>query len=80
MKKKRPVENADAPDLDAWADALATMAPNAVDEMRTVAKRLANNTRLSSADREFAKSQLAAIQRATRRKRQPARKRKQIIE
>jgi hypothetical protein len=78
MSKKPRLRDEAVPDLDlnAWADALVTTAPDAVAEMRAVAKRLAGNTRLSAVDRDFAKSQLAAIDRAVRRNRQLARKRK----
>ena len=70
---KRPSDES-LPNLDTWAVALVTSAPDAVAEMRAIAKRQAENKRLSADDREFAKSQLTAIQRAVRRNRKSARK------
>lgn len=69
-----------AVDLDTWANVLVTTAPDAVAEMRTIAKRLSEDSRLSTEDRAFAKSQLAAIQRAVRRNQKSAENPKQTIE
>ncbi len=74
MTKSPKLRDEPPVDLDAWADALVTTAPDAVAGMRAVAKRLADNTRLSDEDRDFAKSQLASIQRAVRRNRKSVRK------
>lgn len=72
MKKKPSTENADSLDLDAWADALVTT-PDAVEGVRQRAKVMADDKRLAAADREFARAQVAAIQRAVRRSRKPRR-------
>lgn len=57
-------------DLDAWATTLVAT-PDAVDGVRQRAKVMADDKRLAAADREFARAQVAAIQRAVRRSRKP---------
>ena len=68
MSKQPNKPNRETPlDLDAWADAL--IATDAVDGVRQRAKSMADDKRLMAKDREFAQSQVAAIQRAIRRNR-----------
>lgn len=70
MKKKPSTENADSLDLNAWAEALFA-APDALEGVRQRARVMADDKRLAAADREFARAQVAAIQRAVRRSRKP---------
>ena len=72
--RKQPLKPISEPplDLDAWADALMTT--DAVDGVRQRAKVMADDKRLAAADREFARAQVAAIQRAIRRSRKPRRR------
>ncbi len=72
MKKKPSPEIADSLDLDAWADALVST-PDAVEGVCQRAKIMADDKRLAAADREFARAQVAAIQRAAHRSRKPRR-------
>lgn len=76
MTKRPKLRDEAAPDLDlnAWGDALVTTAPDAVEGVRQRAKVMAEDRRLSAADREFARAQVATIQRAVRRSRKTDRK------
>ena len=67
--QKQPIAEPSV-DLDSWADALVTT-PDALDGVRQRAKIMADDKRLAAADREFARAQAAAIQRAVRRSRKP---------
>lgn len=71
-KHIKPNRPSDEPplDLDAWADALVTT-PDAIEGVRRQAKSIADDGRLNAEDREFARAQVAAIQRAIRRSRKP---------
>jgi hypothetical protein len=70
MKRKatEPMSNEESGKaLDEWAERIAALEPDVAAGVASYAKRLAGDTRLAKADRQFAAAQADAIRRAIRR-------------
>ena len=61
-------------DLDEWANNITQLEPEVVKGILSWAKELTGDKRLQKSDRDFAQTQVAAIERAKRRKRHRLRK------